>query len=281
MASPCPECTRPAAIWPVRAGLLLLVVLSWSAVSQADTLTVYAAASLTPVLTELVPAFERRYPRDQIRLSFAGPATLARQIEQGGAAGVFISADQDWMNYLQQRNLIVPDSRFNLLGNQLVLIQTQRPSRHLLRSGQPVATQLARFQGRLCLGMPESVPAGRYARQALQTLKLWAPLQKRIVPTQDVRAALTLVERGECELGVVYLTDAQSSRQVQTLTRFGAGLHQTIIYPMAVVAGRADSVRMRQLAQAFSQYLQSADAASTFARYGFTPLAVRSGLRPR
>lgn len=222
---------------------------------------VYAAASLTGPLNEVAGLWERQgHPRPLLVL--AGTPTLARQIEAGARADLFVSADAAWMDHLAERDRIDPASRVNLLGNALVLVApTASPFTAELRRGAPVAGS---FSGRLCTGETKSVPAGIYAREALESLGLWRGLEARVVGTDDVRAALALVERGECGAGIVYATDAAASTKVTVVARIPTQSHRPIVYPAARVRGAAPQ------AQDFLDFLRASPAArEVFARHGF------------
>ncbi|MFZ5724577.1 MAG: molybdate ABC transporter substrate-binding protein [Pseudomonadota bacterium] len=230
--------------------------------AAAETVTVYAAASLTDALGEIAAAYEKEHDID-VRLSFAGSGTLAKQIGNGAPAQIFVSADRNWMDHLQERNLLARDSRHDLLGNALVLIAPD---------GQATATELqpgfdlpASFAGRLCTGDPASVPVGIHAKQALQKLGWWNGLKQRLVGTEDVRTALAFVERGECRRGIVYRTDARVSRRVSVIGEFPAGSHAPIVYPVALLPAATPAARE------FFRHLDSAAARAVFNRHGFTP----------
>lgn len=230
--------------------------------AQAEPLRIYAAASLTNALTDIAAQWQKQDHEAPV-LVFAASSALARQIEAGAPTDVFASADLKWMDYLDQRQKIRPGSRSNLLGNRLVLIVPK--GRRLpveMRTDFGIA---AAFEGKLCTGEPGVVPAGIYAKQALESLGWWAPLQRRIVGTDDVRAALAFVERGECSLGIVYATDAAISSKVEVIATFPESTHEPIVYPFAAIAsGSAD-------ARPFLDFLHtSPDAIATFERYGFS-----------
>lgn len=241
---------------------LVGLVLSLARPVAAEQITVFAAASLTNALSDVAKQYEVAYPADQIRLSFASSSILARQIEQGAPAQIFVSADLKWMDHLQQQKQIDLPSRVNLLGNQLVLIAPVGQARTV--SVQPNAAWATGYRGRLCMGSPDSgVPAGLYAKQALMSLKLWDQLKGRVVGTEDVRSALAFVERAECDLGVVYQTDAKISSKVSIVATFPANSHPPIIYPAALMPDAPAAARQ------FLQYLQSPAAGQVFNRYGF------------
>lgn len=245
--------------------LLALATLLASTSRAAEPLRIFAAASLTDALGALTQAYEQAHPGTRIQSSFAGSSTLAKQLQQGARADLFISADRDWLDFLQQQNLLDNPSRRDLLGNQLVLIA---PRRQPMKFDFAQADQFwASFNGHLCVGATASVPAGKYARQSLEALGWWPQLQPRLVETEDVRAALALVARGECALGIVYQTDAALSEQVIQVAQLPASSHQAIVYPGALLKRHSPG------AEALWQFLQSPAAAKVFRTYGFEPLA--------
>jgi len=221
--------------------LLLTCALSsaYSKFAQAEEpkkpeLLVFAAASLTNVLGELAPAWEKS-GGVPVKLSFAASSVLARQIEAGGNADVFISADQEWMDYLQARNLISQPSRVNLVDNRLVLIAPADSKIELkIKRGFDLVGALA--GGRLATGDPDTVPVGRYARSALMSLGVWNQVADRLVRADNVRSAMTFVARGEAPLGIVYATDAQIDQKVRVVATFPDNSHAPITYPAAVTA---------------------------------------------
>lgn len=238
------------------AGLILIAGLV-----QAGEVKVYAAASLTDVLTELSKAYQQAHADTVIKTSFAGSSTLAKQIENGAPVDLFISADKDWADYLQNRGLLDSKTRVELLTNQLVLIApASRPVTIMLAKSTDLA---ASFNGKLCTGEPAYVPVGKYARQALIYYGWWNAIQPRIVGTEDVRTALAFVERGECALGIVYKTDALLSKKARVVASFPAESHLPIVYPGGLTKNAGPD------AQAFWQFLQSKPAMEVFARYGF------------
>src|SRR5450631_3467309 len=188
-------------LWP-----LLFSLPGLSAGADKPAITVFAAASLTNVLQDLGDGFTKE-TSIPIKFSFAASSALARQIENGSPADIFFSADLEWMDYLQARNLIQRDTRHNALGNRLVLIApTDSKVKLKIEPGFALATALGK--GRLATGDPDAVPAGRYAREALTTLGVWAEVADRLVRADSVRSALAFVDRGEAPLGIVYDTDA-------------------------------------------------------------------------
>jgi molybdate transport system substrate-binding protein len=235
------------------------------AVSFAEEpVRVFAAASLTNVLTEIASQWQSR-GHYAPRLAFGGTATLARQLAAGAPADIFAAADGRWMDVLEQHGKLETGTRIDLLGNELVLIAPRgRTFQVELRPGFPFARA---FVGKLCTGEPGVVPAGTYAKQALESLEWWDSLQGRIVGTDDVRAALTFVERGECAAGIVYATDAAVGDKVVVIARFPPRSHVPIVYPVALLRNAAPQ------AQDFFEYLGSETAAATFRRHGFVPLS--------
>ncbi len=227
-------------------------------------LLVYAAASLTDVLDELGAAYTRDSGQD-VKFSYASSATLARQIEAGAPADVFLSADSDWMDYLKARNLINNASRVDLLGNRLVLV-APAASKLRLQIAPGFSLLAALGNSRLAIGDPDSVPAGKYARSALQSLGAWNGVADRVVRADNVRSALAFVARGEAALGIVYETDALIDRKVRVVDRFPAGSHPPIVYPLALT-NSADGSAARLAA-----FLRGAAAQAAFRKYGFTVL---------
>jgi molybdate transport system substrate-binding protein len=229
----------------------------------AEPVTVYAAASLTSALEEL--AGKVKAQGLEWRFSFGSSSTLAKQIAQGAPADLFFSANVTWMEYLDEQALIEPGTRTNLLGNTLVVIAPKgetfpvRPDKGFDFAGA--------FTGRLALGDPSHVPAGIYAKQALQALGWWQAIVDRLAPAVDVRAALAYVERGECKAGVVYATDAAISDDIAILATLPPDSHDPIVYPVAVIKGRSRPEVKKAMA-----FLQSKPAAETFQHYGFQVL---------
>lgn len=243
------------------AGLLLLLA---GFAHAEDKVTVFAAASLTNALGEVSAQYEKAGATKVVH-SFAASSTLAKQIEAGAPADIFISADAKWMNYLQDKKLIDTASRRDLLGNKLVLIAPKGKTFNVkFDKGFEFGKS---FDGRLCTGDIDSVPAGIYAKQALTYLNWWDGIKTRIVGAQDVRGALAFVERGECAAGIVYETDAKVSSKVEIVGIFPEDTHLPIVYPLAFVAGA------KNMNKDYFDYLQKPEALATFARYGFSILA--------
>lgn len=244
--------------------LVLLVALFGPAASVAaePALTVFAAASLQNALEE-ISAAQRRAGGAPARLAFAASSTLARQIERGAPADVYVSADLAWMDYLAERGRIVQGSRVIVARNRLVLIAPAADAAPLeIAPGVALLERLGR--GRLALGDPDHVPAGRYAKAALESLGLWASLAAHLAPVENVRVALALVARGEAPLGIVYASDVAVEPGVRVVGMFPPGSHPPIVYPAARVVGGAHDAAKRYLA-----FLRSAAARAAFARQGF------------
>jgi molybdate transport system substrate-binding protein len=238
--------------------------LTGAAASDKPSITVFAAASLTNVLQELGDGFTKS-TAIPVRFSFAASSALARQIENGSPADVFFSADLEWMDYLQARNLIQPDSRHNVIGNRLVLIApTDSKIKLKIETGFALAAALGK--GRLATGDPDAVPAGRYAREALTTLGVWSDVADRLVRADSVRSALAFVDRGEAPLGIVYETDALIDKHVRVVDVFPDSSHLPIVYPVALTSrAKTDSAK-------FVAYLRGPAGEVAFQGYGFRPL---------
>jgi molybdate transport system substrate-binding protein len=242
---------------------MVLAFWLFSGPAAADEVTVFAAASLTNALAEVGKTFELK-EKHTVRFSFAASSTLAKQIENGAPAHLFLSADQDWMDYLGQRKLIADGSRIDLLGNRLVMIAPADSTLKVeLKPGIDLAGLLA--GGLLATGDPDHVPAGKYARQALEKLGAWKGTEGRIARADSVRAALALVERAECPLGIVYATDAAASTKVKVVGAFPADSYSPVVYPAAVVKGQDTPAARRLL-----EFLRGPDATSIFEKHGFT-----------
>lgn len=249
------------------AGLALGVVLSGCtphAAAPPDAPVILAAASLQGALDEALALWTAEGHAAPV-VSYAGSSALARQIEAGAPADLFISADEAWMEALTQQGLIRADSHADLVGNRLVLIAPAASLAELtLAPGVDVAALLG--DGRLAMADPEAVPAGRYGKAALTALGAWSALADRIAPAENVRAALALVERGAAPLGVVYATDARASTAVRVVAVFPPDSHPPIVYPVAVIASSR-----RPEAEALRLFLLSAPAQAVLARHGFSP----------
>jgi molybdate transport system substrate-binding protein len=201
------------------------------------------------------------------KISYASSNILAKQIEAGAPADVFVSADRDWMGYLAQKNLIWPETRVNLLGNRIVLVAPKDDAKPIsVGPGLDLARVLG--TGKLAMGNINAVPAGKYGKAALEKLGPWDGVKGQIAQADNVRGALLLVSRGEAPLGVVYQTDAASDRNVTIVGTFPEDSHPPIIYPVAVIK---DSINPD--AARFVTYLRSSEAKPTFEKQGFTTLS--------
>jgi len=251
----------------VASALFATVLVSLPAGAQ-DTkkpeLLVFAAASLTNVLGELATAYTAQGGIG-VKTSFAASSVLARQVEAGGKADVFISADQEWMDYLQTRGLIDKSSRRNLVGNRLVLI-APADSKVEIRIAPGFKLADALHGGRLSTGDPDTVPVGRYARSALISLGVWDELEDRLVRADNVRSAMMFVSRGESPLGIVYTTDALVDSKVRIVDIFPENTHAPITYPAATVRGAKPE------AIGFIYFLGSPQASDTWKKSGFQEL---------
>ena len=244
--------------------LLLILGSAHAADSQQPTLLVFAAASLTNGLEDIGSAYTRGTGQS-VKFSFAASSVLARQIEAGARADVFFSADLEWMDYLEARNLIDRKSRREVLGNRLALIAPADSKVELkVAPNFPLAAALGK--GRLAVGDPDYVPVGRYARSALTKFGVWKDVDDHLARADNVRSALAFVARGEAPLGIVYETDARTENKVRIIDVFPTGSHPPITYPAATTAGAKPG------AQRFLDFLQGAAARAIFVRYGFVTL---------
>jgi molybdate transport system substrate-binding protein len=245
----------------VRVGCVFLLALVAAVAARAETITVFAAASLKDALDENVKAYQAR-GSDKVVVSYAASSALAKQIEAGAPADVFISADLDWMDYLEQRRLIKIDTRRNLLRNRLVLVAPANSKVSVeIGPGFPVAKLLG--DGRLAMANPDAVPAGKYGKASLEALGVWKDVQSKVAAAENVRAALVLVSRGEAPLGIVYRTDAAVDPKVRVVGVFPENSHPPIIYPIAETAAA------KPTATAFVAWLNRPEARAIFQKYGF------------
>ncbi|MGC8491626.1 MAG: molybdate ABC transporter substrate-binding protein [Syntrophobacteraceae bacterium] len=230
----------------------------------AGNVTVFAAASLTNSLNDVGKLFVKQYG-GTFTPSFLSSSTLAKQIENGAPANVFLSADEKWMDYLAKKKLIDPASRFNLLGNTLVLIAPSgsKVNKVDITKGFNLAGLLA--GGKLAVGDPAHVPVGIYSKQALRFLLVWKSVKGSLAREANVRLALVLVERAEAPFGIVYATDAAISKKVKVVGVFPADSHPPIVYPAALVAGQETPA-----AKNFLAFLKTPQAKAVFEKYGFS-----------
>ncbi|MCC7267824.1 MAG: molybdate ABC transporter substrate-binding protein [Caulobacteraceae bacterium] len=246
---------------------LVLAVLGLALAAPAaarEALTVFAAASLKNVMDEQGAAFQKA-GGPPVRFSYAASSAIARQIEQGAPADIYISADSDWMNYVEQRGLVKAGTRRDLLTNHLALI-APKGSRVRLSVGRNMPLARALGTGRLAMAAPE-VPAGKYGRAALTSLGVLGSVEGKIVSAENVRAALAYVSRGEAPLGIVYDTDAKADPGVRIVGLFPAGSYPKIVYPAAVMAGSKNPAAGR-----FMAWLATPGARAIFRKHGFTVL---------
>lgn len=246
-----------------------LCLICFTVPAQARDVVVFAAASLKNALDDAAAAWKRDTGKTAV-ISYAASNALARQIEAGAPADIFFSADLDWMDYAASKDLILPETRSNLLGNSLVLIAPKNaPAQIVLQPGVDLAALLG--NGRLAMGQAEAVPAGKYGKAALEKLGAWNGVKDRIAQTENVRAALLLVSRGEAPLGIVYKTDAVSDPDVTVVATFSENTHPPIVYPVAVTkASRHPD------AASFLGFLKSAQARMVFEKQDFTVLSAGS-----
>jgi molybdate transport system substrate-binding protein len=253
------------------AALLFALPAAFGAEKPKPALIVFAAASLTDTLQKISDEYTKT-SGVPVKLSFAASSALAKQIETGAGADVFFSADQEWMDYLDKKGLTKAGTRTEMLGNRLVLI-APADSKTSVKLG-PNAPVLAALgaNGRLATGDPDSVPVGRYARQALTSLGVWTALEPRLARAENVRVALSYVARGEAPLGIVYATDAAVERKVRVVDTFPESSHPPITYPVA-------ATKVGQTAALdYLQFLRSAAASSIFTKAGFKVLGARSAM---
>lgn len=230
--------------------------------AQARPVLVFAAASLKTALDAIAAQWQAETGKGAT-ISYAASSTLAKQIDNGAPAELFISADEGWMDYLQERKLIDATTRLDLLGNSLVLIAPKdSPVRLTIGRGFPLAAALG--DGHLAMADPNAVPAGRYGKAALGALGIWPAVAGHIAAAENVRAALVLVARGEAPFGIVYRTDAAAEPAVRIVGAFPPDSHPRIVYPLALTPAAGPA------AAAFASYLRGPAAATLFAAQGFT-----------
>lgn len=244
----------------------ILIATIAAPVTQAgeQPLTVYAAASLKNAMDDVVTAYRKKHQDARVRVSYAGSSTLARQIENGAPADVFVSANQKWMDRLDDEHLLQRHSRRNLLGNALVLVAPRDSDVQLnLHKSVDLRGQLGHGE-RLAMADTRAVPAGIYGKEALQWLGSWSALNGHIAESDDVRAALALVSRHETPLGIVYASDATADQGVRIVDTFPPPSHQPIIYPAAAMADSHAAADAD-----FLQFLASRPARQIFKHWGF------------
>jgi molybdate transport system substrate-binding protein len=233
---------------------------------EAKSLTVFAAASLKGSLDKAASLYESK-SGVKVAISFAASSALAKQVEAGAPADVFLSADLKWMTYLVDKGLVKKEQVVKLLGNRLVLVGAPDFSKPLT-IGQDFPLAEALGDGRIAMGEPKSVPAGKYGREALEHFGVWKAVEPKVAAADNVRAALQLVARDEAPLGIVYETDAKAEAGVRVIGVFPKESHAPIIYPIAPVAASTNAS-----AQDFLSFLNGAEAQAIFKQAGFTVLA--------
>ncbi|MFA6808326.1 MAG: molybdate ABC transporter substrate-binding protein [Eubacteriales bacterium] len=227
---------------------------------EPETITISAAASLTDAINEIKAEYEKVNQGQEIVVNFASSGVLSQQIEQGAPTDLFISASTKYMDELEEKGLILSETRQDLLNNEVVLIAAK----------DSTFTGFDNLTGpevsHIGIGAPESVPAGMYAKEVLENLAIWEEIQPKVVFAKDVRQVLAYVESGDTEVGMVYQTDAQISDKVKIIALAPANSHSSITYPMAVIKDSAN----QKVAEEFQKYLSSEKAKSIFEKYGFT-----------
>ena len=267
--------------------VFLLLLWPWTVIGQekkeAQSLTVFAAASLTVPLQKITTAYTET-GAGRVDLSFAASSTLARQIAAGAPCDIFISADRAWMDHLIDEGLITPENRRNLLGNALVMVAPlDSRGESASEDIQPAFNLSPRFglegeimailgSGRIAMGDPAYVPAGIYGREALMSLGVWMNLRHRLIPTANDRLATVLVERGEAPLGIVYASDSHTSHALRLVAAFPQSSHTPIVYPLGLIS---DSAAVRD----FRDFLFSEKASTIFTESGFQTIEFLSGNR--
>jgi molybdate transport system substrate-binding protein len=247
------------------AATVAITAVSRPALPQEKSITVFAAASMKNALDDVDSAFTKQ-SGIKVVASYEASSALMKQIEQGAPADVFLSADIKWMDYGAERNLIKTDTRFNLLGNRLVLIAPKNSTIADVKIGPDFDLAALAGNGRVAVGDVRAVPAGLYAKAALEKLGAWAAVAPKLAMAENVRAALVLVARGEAALGIVYKTDAEIDPGVKIVGVFPEDSHPPIIYPVAMTATAKPD------AAPYLAFLRSQAAKTIFERYGFTDL---------
>lgn len=227
---------------------------------QRTPLTVSAAISLTNAMQEIKTLYQRSNPNVNITYNFGASGALQQQIEQGAPVDVFFSAATKQMDALQQKNLLLPETRRNLLNNRLVLI-TPRNASTLTGFRNLTGSEVRR----IAIGEPLSVPAGQYAQELLTNLKIFDSLKSKLIYGNNVRQVLTYVETGNVDAGIVYITDAKESKSVRVGATAQENLHSPIVYPVAVLKDSKNTAAARE----FVQFLSSTQARTVFEKYGF------------
>jgi len=241
-----------------------------SAAGKESSVVVFAAASLKNALDEISSAWTLKFGAP-IKISYAASNTLAKQIEEGAPADLFISADLDWMDYIEKKNLVKVGTRINLLGNSIVLIASKDWNKNNINivPNFPLVELLG--DGRLALANTASVPAGKYAKAALENLGVWSSVSHRLAEAENVSAALAFVARGESPLGIGYITDAMTEPSLKIVGTFPPDSHPPIVYPAAITASSKNP-----RAEQFFRYLSGSEAKLIFEKNGFRPFTTKS-----
>ena len=245
-------------------GLLLVLASAPQPAAAQDSLTIFAAASMRNALDDVDTAFTKA-TGVKVTASYAASSALAKQIAQGAPADVYVSANIKWMDFLDQKKLIAPDTRINLLGNQLVLIAPKDSKLDHVTIGKGFDIVKLAGDGRIAVANTKAVPAGLYAKAALTSLGVWAAAEPKLAQAENVRATLAYVARGETPLGIVYSTDAKIEPKVKIVGVFPAGSHPAITYPVGAIAGSKNAHVKRYL-----KFLQTQAAKDIFEKYGFS-----------
>ena len=254
--------TRAGARWALGLALAGVLACCLAGPAAAERVIVLAAASTAQVVDTAIAAFDAG-PGGRVSASYAGTSALARQIESGAPADIFLAANAAWMDHVEALGLTLPGSRRQIARNRLVFV-TGHPDIAPFEATASLDLGALLAGGRLAIGDPDHVPAGIYARQALESLGLWPAARERLAPAADVRAALALVARGEAPLGIVYATDVPLATGVRVAGTIPAALHEPIVYPIARVSGRESALAAR-----FFAFLTGPEGRAAFARAGF------------
>jgi molybdate transport system substrate-binding protein len=239
------------------------VLMALRPVAAQETITVFAAASMKNALDDVNAAFSAKSSL-KVVVSYAASSALMKQIEQGAPADVFISADLEWMDYGAQKKLVKDDTRVNLLGNKLVLIAPKESKAETVTIAQGFDLARLAGDGRIATGDVRAVPVGKYAKAALEKLGAWSAAEPKMAMAENVRAALTLVARGEAPLGIVYETDAKVEPNVKIVGVFPSDSHPPVTYPVAATS-IANMAAAKYLA-----FLRTSEAKAIFEKYGFS-----------
>jgi molybdate transport system substrate-binding protein len=260
---------------PFRAAIAVALFLAFSiflppARADNEPVLVFAAASMKNALDEAAKKWTEK-SKIEVKSSYAASPALARQIEAGAPADIFISADLDWMNYVDNKKLVKPETRSNLLGNSIVLVANKQEWKKgdvKITKGFPLASLLG--SDRLAMADVKTVPAGKYGKAALEKLGVWDSVSNKLAQAENVRAALALVGRGEAPLGIVYKTDTAADKNVKVVGTFPDDSHKPIVYPAAQLES-SNNARAAELLK----FLASPEARTIFEKHGFTVLAAK------